>query len=694
LLEFLHTKKSSISKIFIPNLYCFLNKNNKIINKLINLNINILTNFINKTMQSNELALKDSNDFSGLVKNKNAIISVLQSYYGAFKIIYTIVQYKPNLERYPNAKPYWDMIQNELGEAVQRSQVEMKELDLVLQTFNMLAYQLNSFKQDISNYNLSVVLENSYPAVKELNNSTIPKCFENIARIQGVSLQNCKDYFEKLLPEMGAENFIAQQEELAKLKQALNTQIEAKNAVLSSEQYLKLSKEVETRRVNVVKFGVSVPALENEVQAMTYRETKLQKELEDIIINKEAYLKQIESTLENIDQDRNNEIEQLLLLEQNEQNKAKSQWDNKIDETQEMLKAIQEKIIDPDNGFIGGLKKCLNLAKPFMAIYNPFFLTQSFETGSKEPTTEELTKLTEVIEKQQRTYVELSRNDLENIQKKYENFTEKVNSKYEQMRQTSDKCKGNRELLWTERKTDLEKELTELKSELKQKTGDLASHKSELESNKEQLSIALHEFKDYVHTNMEDKQMYIHKLRNQIQEQEQNIMNDLKQVGQSTPQTAYHFLNAVQDMSRIIQVNIQLMGGASNFTTNTMKVIKIHFGNIDEVISKPDDNPRFWMDFLKYLNEFYENNLKCTWASIKNYTNNPNEENFKKLNFNHEDYAEDLKNSISDYYNDFKDQNNPINKNDKKKKDIEINCDKLYNIFNFSSLAKELEALK
>lgn len=645
-------------------------------------------------MQSTEVMLKKPNENDESIKTKNAIINVLQSYYGAFKIIYTIVQYKPNLERCPAAKPYWDMIQNELGESIHRAQIEMKELDMVLQTFHMLASQLKGFKTDIVKYSLSTVLNNSYPAVRALNNETIPKCFGNISRIQGISLDKCKENFNKILPLIGAENFLAQQEELTKLKEALNMQIEAKNGVLSSDQYIKLSKAVEMRKVSVAKNEVKVPALESDISELTRRQTSLESELEEIENNKDAYIDKFESTFGEIDESEKTELENLLNAQVNEQTVAKSRWDERISETQNILKAIEEKIIDPDNGFVGGLKKCLNLAKPFLTLWNPIFATQSFDTGSKEPTAEELMALSEKIQNQQKTFVELSIQESESIEAKYEKYTEKVKNKYNQLKATADKMKENREAGWKIRKEDLTNELTEVRKELKDKKQELTTSASDLAADREQLKSDVEVFQDYIKTNMEDKQRYINKLREDIKKQEDYIFNDLQQLGQSTPQTAYYFLNAVQEMSRVIQVNIQLMGGASNFTTTSMITIKSHFASIEEIISKPDDNPRFWMGFLKYLNEIYEGLLKCTWAALKNFTSNPSEENFAKLGLNHPDYSEDLKTGIKDYYSDYKDQNNPLDQNEKKKKDIEINCDKLFNVFNFSSLAKELEELK
>jgi hypothetical protein len=137
------------------------------------------------------------------------------------------------------------------------------------------------------------------------------------------------------------------------------------------------------------------------------------------------------------------------------------------------------------------------------------------------------------------------------------------------------------------------------------------------------------------------------------------------------------------------------MGGASNFTKNSMIIIEDGFSKIDGIINLPDDNNiSFWKDFLKYLNENYENGMKCTHIAIKNYTLRQTEENFAKLGLTHPDYAEDLKSCINDYYLDFKKQNNPLDRNEQKRKDIEINCQKLYEVFNFSGLSKELEEAK
>ena len=98
--------------------------------------------------------------------------------------------------------------------------------------------------------------------------------------------------------------------------------------------------------------------------------------------------------------------------------------------------------------------------------------------------------------------------------------------------------------------------------------------------------------------------------------------------------------------------------------------------------------------FSEVLNEMYEGEVKGTWVAIKNYTLNPNDQLFEKIGLTNPDYSEDLKNSISDYYANFKEQNNPLDKNSKKKADIELNCDKLYDVFNFTALSKEIEEIK
>ena len=196
--------------------------------------------------------------------------------------------------------------------------------------------------------------------------------------------------------------------------------------------------------------------------------------------------------------------------------------------------------------------------------------------------------------------MENAKKDSENINIKYEKYTVKVKEKYENLRSTTDKLKTNRDAAWKERVDDLKADKLLIEAEIKVNSELLMNDKKELVANLKQLEDSTKVFKDYVDTNMEDKQRNIEKLRKAIETKENDILNDLRQVGQSTPQTAYYFLNAVQNMSKTIQVNIHLLGGASNFTTTAMITIKSHFQNIEEIIAKPDDNALFWKDFLKF----------------------------------------------------------------------------------------------
>jgi hypothetical protein len=496
-----------------------------------------------------------------LVKGTAVIEELASTIPDVMNAIFEVVKYTPDLERFKEAKPFWDKVVDQMTSVLVQSQKSYHTLGKFLMSNKMISENVESFEKnfEMSKAKTEDRVKLYFPKIEDCGE--IVKTFPDLlSKLWLANFDKVEENFRGFLQSVSGEVLIATEVRKRKLQGEIEDHITSIENLNMDKTFEDLAKSVAEKEGLHQSLVLKNKGLAESSELLRTRRDQKTRELEDLEKNLHDRSKDSQKLMAELSEKVEREITELESKKRRELDACKSAHDNRVqaisDSKQRALNKLQEgnKVETTRDGW--------------------WIFSWTTTTVTRTVDTQKMNEAIQGCENARSSELKFVKQETEQIKKKYDEEIESSRKRTQELNKMRNEGIDN---IINSQKKEIESQLEKATVDLKRRQDEEADTVNRLTSAAKELQTAKELFEIrrlFLDERRKEYRKKIEEAEQELRRLKTSLDDNLKKLGSPSVQHAYYLLASILDLNKTVQYNVQTLSVAGNYAGNYVRALQ------------------------------------------------------------------------------------------------------------------------